>query len=85
MDTTASRYWPPLPNGLTHGTLVVAVAIGAAWLLTPEPMIPLPALAVASLGFVVNIIAFRWLHSGNGNTNMRNAALHVLGDLLGSA
>ncbi|GIS19782.1 MAG: hypothetical protein CM15mP120_16980 [Pseudomonadota bacterium] len=48
-------------------------------------MIPLPALAVATLGFVVNLIAFRWLHSGSSNTNMRSAALHVLGDLLGSA
>ena len=47
-------------------------------------MNPLPALAVATLGFVANLIAFRWLHSGSSNTNMRSAALHVLGDLLGS-
>ena len=75
-------------NGLTLAALVVWIAIEASSrLLTPEPMIPLPALAVASLGFVVNIIAFRWLHSGSSNTNMRSAALHVLGliDLLGSA
>ena len=73
-------------NGLTLAALVAWIAIEASSrLLTPEPMIPLPALAVATLGFVVNLIAFRWLHSGSNNTNMRSAALHVLGDLLGSA
>ncbi|MEC8480482.1 MAG: cation diffusion facilitator family transporter [Pseudomonadota bacterium] len=73
-------------NGLTLAALVVWIAIEASSrLLTPEPMIPLPALAVATLGFVVNLIAFRWLHSGSSNTNMRSATLHVLGDLLGSA
>lgn len=73
-------------NGLTLAALVVWIAIEASSrLLTPEPMIPLPALAVATLGFVVNLIAFLWLHSGSSNTNMRSAALHVLGDLLGSA
>jgi cobalt-zinc-cadmium efflux system protein len=36
------------------------------------------------LGFVVNLIAFRMLHDTSGNTNIRSAALHVLGDLLGS-
>ena len=73
-------------NGLTLAALVAWIAIEASSrLLTPEPMIPLPALAVATLGFVVNLIAFRWLHSGSSNTNMHSAALHVLGDLLGSA
>ena len=73
-------------NGLTLAALVVWIAIEASSrLLTPEPMIPLPALAVATLCFVVNLIAFRWLHSSSSNTNMRSAALHVLGDLLGSA
>jgi cobalt-zinc-cadmium efflux system protein len=47
-------------------------------------MLPLPALLVAIVGFVVNLIAFRWLHDTSGNTNIRSAALHVLGDLLGS-
>jgi cobalt-zinc-cadmium efflux system protein len=37
------------------------------------------------LGFIVNLVAFRWLHQGSGRTNLRSAALHVLGDLLGSA
>lgn len=73
-------------NGLTLAALVVWIAIEASYrLLEPEPMIPLPALAVACLGFIVNLVAFRWLHQGSGSTNLRSAALHVLGDLLGSA
>ena len=49
----------------------------------PEPMLPLPALAVAAIGFVVNVVVYRMLH-GSDNLNVRSAALHVLGDLLGS-
>ena len=48
-------------------------------------MIPIPALIVASIGFVINLVAFRWLHGGHENANVRAAALHVMGDLLGSA
>lgn len=55
----------------------------AGRLRAPEPMLPLPALAVASVGLVVNIVVFRMLH-GSLNLNVRSAALHVLGDLLGS-
>ena len=33
---------------------------------------------------MVNLIAFRLLHDTSGNANIRSAALHVLGDLLGS-
>ena len=47
-------------------------------------MNPWPTLIVATSGFVVNLIAFRLLHNTSGNTNIRSAALHVLGDLLGS-
>jgi cobalt-zinc-cadmium efflux system protein len=47
-------------------------------------MDPEPTLLVATLGFIVNLIAFRMLHNTSGNTNVRSAALHVLGDLLGS-
>lgn len=49
----------------------------------PEAMLPLPALAVAAIGFVVNVVVYRMLH-GSDNLNVRSAALHVLGDLLGS-
>jgi cobalt-zinc-cadmium efflux system protein len=33
----------------------------------------------------VNIVAFRWLHHGHDNATVRSAALHVIGDMLGSA
>lgn len=50
----------------------------------PEVMGPM-MLAVASAGLVVNIFAFIVLHGGDKeNLNMRGAALHVAGDLLGS-
>ena len=42
-------------------------------------------LAVAAAGLVVNVIAFAVLHRGDQhNLNIRGAALHVAGDLLGS-
>ena len=42
-------------------------------------------LLVAAIGLVVNIIAFLVLHSGDrDNLNIRGAAIHVAGDLLGS-
>jgi cobalt-zinc-cadmium efflux system protein len=42
-------------------------------------------LAIAALGLLVNIAAFRILHRGGGdNLNVRGAALHVLGDMLSS-
>jgi cobalt-zinc-cadmium efflux system protein len=43
-------------------------------------------LVVAAVGLAVNIVAFFVLHGGDRqNLNMRGAAAHVLGDLLGSA
>ena len=42
-------------------------------------------LIVAAAGLVVNILAFAVLHGGDrDNLNIRGAALHVAGDLLGS-
>ena len=42
-------------------------------------------LIVAAAGLVVNILAFTVLHGGDReNLNIRGAALHVAGDLLGS-
>jgi len=50
----------------------------------PEVMGPM-MLAVASAGLIVNIFAFIVLHGGDkDNLNIRGAALHVAGDLLGS-
>ncbi len=55
-------------------------------LLSPEPVLAGAMLAVAVAGLIVNLVAFRLLHGGSGdNLNVRAAALHVLGDLLGSA
>ena len=50
----------------------------------PRPLLPLPALLIATVGLVVNLLVFRMLHGASGNLNVRSAALHVLGDLLGS-
>ena len=73
-------------NGLTLMALVIWIAFEAITRMnTPEPILPLPALAVAVVGFVINIIAFRWLHGASDNANVKSAMLHVLGDLLGSA
>ena len=72
-------------NALTLLALVVWISYEAiARLITPEPIQPIPALIVATLGLLVNLIAFRMLHGASDNMNVRSAALHVLGDLLGS-
>jgi len=53
---------------------------------SPVPIAGDLMLGVATLGLVVNIAAFAILHSGDRqNLNLRGAAAHVLGDLLGSA
>lgn len=54
-------------------------------LITPEPVAAGLMLWVAVLGLIVNIIAFIILHHSESNINVRAAAAHVLGDLLGSA
>lgn len=72
-------------NGLTLMGLVIWILV-EAWerVQTPQTMLPLVALAVASAGFVVNVIAYRWLHGHQDSAAVKSAALHVLGDLLGS-
>ena len=69
----------------------VALLALCAWILieaagrlrSPQAMLPLPVLGVAAVGLFVNLVAFSMLH-GSANLNVRSAALHVLGDLLGS-
>ena len=69
----------------------VALLALCAWILieaagrlrSPQAMLPLPVLGVAVVGLFVNLVAFSMLH-GSANLNVRSAALHVLGDLLGS-
>ena len=50
---------------------------------SPEAIAPWTVLGVASVGLVVNLVAYRILR-GSDNLNVKSAALHVLGDLLGS-
>jgi cobalt-zinc-cadmium efflux system protein len=53
--------------------------------IAPEAVMGPMMLAVATAGLVINIIAFVVLHGGDKeNLNIRGAALHVAGDLLGS-
>ncbi len=73
-------------NGLSLMALCVWILYESfSRLQTPQEMLPIPAFAVASVGLAINLIAFRWLHKAHDNANVRSAALHVLGDLLGSA
>jgi cobalt-zinc-cadmium efflux system protein len=53
---------------------------------TPEPVLGGPMLAIAIAGLFANLLSFWLLHQGEekGNINVRAAALHVMGDLLGS-
>ena len=73
-------------NGLMLFALIAWILF-EAWnrLRNPVTMLPVPALAVATAGLIVNLIAWRWLHQGQSNAAVRSAMLHVLGDLLGSA
>ena len=69
----------------------VALLALCAWILieaagrlrSPQAMLPLPVLGIAAVGLCVNLVAFSMLH-GSANLNVRSAALHLLGDLLGS-
>ncbi|PWE16751.1 cation transporter [Marinicauda salina] len=73
-------------NGVTLAVLtawIVAEALGR--LAAPEPILAGPMAVVAALGLVVNIAAFAILHGADrDNLNIRGAAAHVMGDLLGS-
>jgi cobalt-zinc-cadmium efflux system protein len=53
--------------------------------LDPVDVLGLPMLTIAAIGLLVNIAAY-WILSGGSreNLNVQGAALHVLGDLLGS-
>jgi len=53
--------------------------------ISPNEILGETMLVVAAAGLVVNLISFAVLHSGDqDNLNIRGAALHVAGDLLGS-
>jgi cobalt-zinc-cadmium efflux system protein len=53
--------------------------------LSPRDIFGETMLVVASAGLVINLVSFAILHTGDReNLNIRGAALHVAGDLLGS-
>lgn len=77
-------------NGLSVVALAVWIVYEAATrLMAPTPVMGWPMMAVAACGLVVNLLVLRILgghHHGHAheNLNLRGAALHVMGDLLGS-
>jgi cobalt-zinc-cadmium efflux system protein len=73
-------------NGLSLLGIVGWILFEAVMrLIDPPDVIGRTMLIVASAGLLVNIFAFVVLHGGDqDNLNIRGAALHVLGDLLGS-
>ena len=73
-------------NGLTLLFIVGWILFEALRrFMDPPPVTGNLMLAVAAAGLIVNIVVFAILHRGDqDNLNIRGAALHVLGDLLGS-
>ena len=73
-------------NGLSLLVIVGWILFEAVMrLIEPPEVAGQTMLYVASAGLVVNIASFLVLHGGDQeNLNIRGAALHVLGDLLGS-
>ncbi len=73
-------------NGLSLLAIVGWILFEAfSRFLSPRDVLGETMLVVAAAGLVVNVIAFVVLHGGDQeNMNIRGAALHVAGDLLGS-
>jgi cobalt-zinc-cadmium efflux system protein len=73
-------------NGLSLLVIVGWILVEAVRrFIDPPDVIGQTMLVVAGAGLLVNIVAFIVLHGGDQqNLNMRGAALHVVGDLLGS-
>ncbi|HEX7777133.1 MAG TPA: cation diffusion facilitator family transporter, partial [Parvibaculum sp.] len=72
-------------NGAVMIALSVWIVIEAAMRISsPSPVLGQPMLVVAVGGLAVNILSFFLLHGAEGSLNLRGAALHVLGDLMGS-
>ncbi len=73
-------------NGLTLLAIAGWITVEAVRrLVDPIEVLAGPMLVIAVLGLLVNIIVFAILQTGDReNLNIRGAALHVMGDLLGS-
>lgn len=73
-------------NGMSLLLIVGWILVEAVQrFIMPREVLGETMLLVATAGLVVNIISFAVLHTGDQeNLNIRGAALHVAGDLLGS-
>ena len=73
-------------NGLSLLAIVGWILFEAARrFVTPREILAETMLVIAVAGLIVNLISFIVLHTGDKeNLNIRGAALHVAGDLLGS-
>ncbi len=73
-------------NGLSLLAIVGWILFEAVHrFINPRDILGETMLAVAAAGLVINVISFVVLHTGDKeNLNIRGAALHVAGDLLGS-
>jgi cobalt-zinc-cadmium efflux system protein len=72
-------------NGIVMIGVVLWIMVEAVGrIMEPAPVMGTPMLVIAVAGLIVNIVAFKLLHGGESNLNMRGAALHVMGDMLGS-
>lgn len=72
-------------NGVVMLALSAWIIVEAALrLMHPSEVLGGPMLVVAVAGLGVNILSFMMLHGAGTSLNLRGAALHVLGDLLGS-
>jgi len=72
-------------NGLTLFAICAWIVVEAAnRLFEPVEVDGMLMSAVAAVGLAANIVGFWVLSRGEQNLNIRSAALHVLGDLLGS-
>lgn len=80
------RVLAALANGATLLLLVAWIVWEAVGRLRqPAEVLAGPMLAVAVIGLAINIAGAAILHGGNrGDSNLRGALLHVIGDLLGS-
>ncbi len=73
-------------NGLSLLAIVGWILFEAAKrFIAPRDVMGETMLVIAAAGLVVNLVSFAVLHTGDReNLNIRGAALHVAGDLLGS-
>jgi cobalt-zinc-cadmium efflux system protein len=72
-------------NGAAMIALSVWIVVEAALRVAhPVEVMGAPMLIVAAGGLAINIVSFLLLHGAGDSLNMKGAALHVLGDMLGS-